>query len=124
LIIYKITKVKLRSKQTKMSENEGWGNTMAGAGVTGAVVALAYGAVKLIRRSRCASHTKCCDFDISRAATERKKNDDLELIVLKILGKRQGPQAVAGKNEEVVKNEDQGKRQGSEPVAVERINYV
>jgi hypothetical protein len=48
----------------------------------------------------------------------------LELIVLKILGKRQGPQAVAGKNEEVVKTEDQGKRQGSEPVAVERLNYV
>jgi hypothetical protein len=107
-----------------MAENEGWGNTMAGAGVTGAVVALAYGAVKLIRRSRCASHTKCCDFDISRAVTERKKNDDLELIVLKILEKRRGSEPVAGKSENVVKIEDLKKRQGSEPVAEEKINYV
>ena len=107
-----------------MSENEGWGNTMAGAGLTGAFVALAYGAVKLIRRSRCASHTKCCDFDISRATTERKKNDDLELIVLRILKKRQGSEPVAGKSEDVVKSVDLKKRQGSEPVAEEKVNYV
>ena len=108
-----------------MAESEGWGNTMAGAGVTGAVVALAYGAVKLIRRSRCASHTKCCDFDISRAVTERKKNnDDLELIVMKILEKRQGSEPVAGKSEDIINSGGQEKRQGSEPVAEEKVNYV
>ena len=71
-----------------MSESNGWGNTVAGASLTGAAVALAYGLIKLVRRSRCASHTKCCDIDFERAATERKKNDDLEAIVLQILAKR------------------------------------
>ena len=63
-----------------------WQSTAAGAGLTGGLIALMWGAVKLFKRSKCASHNECCDFDISRAETERqKKIEDLEAIVLRIL---------------------------------------
>ena len=65
-----------------------WQGTAAGAGLTGGLVALMWGAVKLFKRSKCASHNECCDFDISRAETERqKKYEDLEAIVLQILAR-------------------------------------
>ena len=63
-----------------------WQNTAAGAGLTGGLIALMWGAGKLFKRSRCSSHNQCCDFDISRAETQRqKKIEDLEAIVLQIL---------------------------------------
>ena len=42
-----------------------------------------YGAMKLIRRSRCASHTRCCDIDVARSQTARDQSSDD--IVLKVL---------------------------------------
>ena len=66
-----------------------WSQTAAGAGITGALVALIYGVTKLVRRSKCASHTGCCTFDISRAksqrATEIHKKEDIRLAVLDAL---------------------------------------
>ena len=70
-----------------MSESgESWGNTAVGASLTAALVALVYGIQKLVRRSRCASHTKCCDMDIARSETQRGKpavNEELILEVVK-----------------------------------------
>ena len=73
-----------------MSESDGnWGNTAVGASLTAALVALVYyGIQKLVRRSRCASHTKCCDLDIARSETQRGKpvvNEELILEVVKRL---------------------------------------
>ena len=72
-----------------MSESDGnWGNTAVGASLTAALVALVYGIQKLVRRSRCASHTKCCELDIARSETQRDKpavNEELILEVVKRL---------------------------------------
>ena len=58
----------------------------AGAGLTTALIAVLYTVAKLLKRSRCASHTKCCDMDISRAETERKENinEIVKQLVLEI----------------------------------------
>ena len=85
-----------------MSEAGGdWSGTFAG--ITGALVALIYGAMRLLKRSRCASHTKCCDIDVARSTTERKKDPDLEMIILKILKKNHLGEALAGKGDEKLK---------------------
>ena len=65
-----------------------FGATLGGSAITGLVLAAGYALIKLLKRSRCASHTKCCDLDISRAKTERKKNEELAAIVLEILKQR------------------------------------
>ena len=62
-----------------------WQNTAAGAGLTGGLIALLWGGVKLLKRSKCASHTRCCDLDIARAETERRKKMDIQAIVLDVL---------------------------------------
>ena len=106
-----------------MSEND-WGSTMAGAGLTGAVAALAYGIVKLIRRSRCASHTACCDLDIARAETERKKESDLESTILNILKKTQVAQTVAEEKNHEIEMQKLKKTQVTQAVAEGKINSV
>ena len=70
------------------------GTGILGGGLVGLLVASGYGLLKLLRRSKCASHTKCCDLDISRAQTERKKNEELAVIVLEIL--KQQPEGEEG----------------------------
>ena len=59
----------------------------AGAGLTSVILAVIYGLQKLIRRSRCASHTKCCDLDVARSETHRDKAS-LEMTILEILKQR------------------------------------
>ena len=63
-----------------MSSDNGWGNTLAGASVTGGLVAVLYGVMKLVRRSRCASHTRCCDIDVARS-----QEGDRNEIVLQVM---------------------------------------
>ena len=41
-------------------------NAAASSVLTGGLIALGYGLLKLFRRSKCASHTKCCDIDVAR----------------------------------------------------------
>ena len=73
-----------------MSESDGqWGNTAVGASLTAALVALVYGIQKLVRRSRCASHTKCCDLDIARSETQRDKPAVNEEIILEVVKRLQ-----------------------------------
>ena len=62
-----------------------WSTGAAGAGLAGLALTLGYAGVKLLKRSRCASHTGCCDLDISRAETERKEQQDMRNVVLAIL---------------------------------------
>ena len=59
----------------------------AGAGITSVVLAVIYGLQKLFRRSRCASHTKCCDMDVARSETHRGRAS-LEMTILEILKRR------------------------------------
>ena len=70
-----------------------WTTGAAGAGVTGLVLALGYAGVKLLKRSRCASHTGCCDLDISRAETERQAHEDMRSTMLDVLKEHLGQQA-------------------------------
>ena len=62
-----------------------WTNGVAGAGLTGLALALGYAGLKLIKRSRCASHMGCCELDISRAETERRAHDDVRSTMLEVL---------------------------------------
>ena len=62
-----------------------WTTGAAGAGLTGLVLALGYAGVKLLKRSRCASHTGCCDLDIARAETERRAQEDMRSTMLEVL---------------------------------------
>ena len=96
-----------------MSEND-WGSTMAGAGLTGAVAALAW----------CASHTACCDLDIARAETERKKESDLESTILNILKKTQVAQTVAEEKNHEIEMQKLKKTQVTQAVAEGKINSV
>ena len=63
-----------------------FGATLGGSAITGLVLAAGYALIKLLKRSRCASHTKCCDLDITRSETERKNAaPDLEAVVVSVL---------------------------------------
>ena len=73
------------------SQMSDWTNGAAGAGVTGLVLGLGYAAIKLLKRSRCASHTGCCELDISRAETERQAHEDMRSTVLEVLKEHLGP---------------------------------
>jgi len=77
-------------KQEKMNESGiSLENTVAGAGLTSVIIAVIWGLQKLIRRSRCASHTKCCDIEVARSETNRGTTDlDLQTTILKILESR------------------------------------
>ena len=57
------------------------------------MLALGYAGVKLLKRSRCASHTGCCDLDISRAETERQAQEDMRSTMLDVLKEHLGQQA-------------------------------
>ena len=59
-----------------------FGTVAAGSGITAALVALIYGVSKLMRRSRCQSHTGCCDLDISRAESERTQRGNKQIVEL------------------------------------------
>ena len=62
-----------------------FGATLGGT-ITGLVLAAGYALIKLLKRSRCASHTKCCDLDITRSESERKNAaPDLEAVVVSVL---------------------------------------
>ena len=67
-----------------------WTTGAAGAGLTGLVLALGYAGVKLLKRSRCASHTGCCDLDITRAETERRAQEDMRSTMLEVLKEHLG----------------------------------
>lgn len=98
-----------------MSEtnDNGWGGTLAGAGITGALVAALYAGIKILKRSRCASHTGCCDLEVDRAETERRgKMDAVMLQVLEDLrGMKKSPESSEDGDEKIKKNE-------------EKVNYV
>ena len=67
-----------------------FGATLGGSAITGLVLAAGYALIKVLKRSRCASHTKCCDLDIARSDTEREKAaPDLEAIVASVLERLQ-----------------------------------
>ena len=67
-----------------------FGATLGGSAITGLVLAAGYTLIKVLKRSRCASHTKCCDLDIARSGTEREKAaPDLEAIVTSVLERLQ-----------------------------------
>ena len=70
-----------------------WTNGVAGAGLTGLALALGYAGLKLIKRSRCASHMGCCELDISRAETERRAHEDVRSTMLEVLKEHLGQQA-------------------------------
>ena len=61
-------------------ETNTWEGALAGASLTGALVAVVYGLMRLIRRSRCASHTRCCDIDVARSQ-EGQGND----VILQVM---------------------------------------
>ena len=50
-----------------------FGATLGGSAITGLVLAAGYALIKLLKRSRCASHTKCCDLDITRTKEYRSR---------------------------------------------------
>ena len=68
-----------------------FGQNLGSNAITALVVALGYAGVKLFRRSKCATHTQCCDFEVARGQpTERELPDidpgvDLEMVVLRVL---------------------------------------
>ena len=65
----------------------GWQESAAGTGITAAAIAAIYAAIKMFRRSRCQSHTGCCDLDIARAKTQRteRSDPDIDEIVLRVM---------------------------------------
>ena len=64
-----------------------WDGALAGAGRTGALIALMYGVMRLVRRSRCASHTRCCDIDVARSqeGTLRETREEIIMQVMEEL---------------------------------------
>ena len=75
-----------------------FGATAAGGALTAALVGLIYGVHKLMQRSRCASHTRCCDFEVTRLEqelererTERATAQELLRDFLGQMGMKKGP---------------------------------
>ena len=73
---------------------DGFGQSLGGSAMTALIVAVGYAGLKLFRRSKCATHTACCDFDIARGQpTERVKPEfetppeDIEMVILRVLEK-------------------------------------
>ena len=66
--------------------------TLAGGGITAALLALLYGIKKMIQRSRCRSHNECCELDIERE-NERKETERATIVemVLQKLGIEEQP---------------------------------
>ena len=54
-----------------------------GSGIVAALVALVWGVTKILKRSRCQSHTKCCDFDVTRSLTLRADQHTIEMEELR-----------------------------------------
>ena len=74
------------------------GQTLGGSALTGLLLALGYAGVKIFRRSRCASHTRCCDLDIARGQETERKNpmaglepSTVEMMVLDALQRLRQP---------------------------------
>ena len=70
-----------------------FGESLGNSAMTGLLLALGYTAIKLFKRSKCASHTKCCDLDIARGQdTERtvpaEFHENIDEVVLRILESR------------------------------------
>lgn len=75
-----------------------FGATAAGGAVTAALVGLIYAAHKMLQRSRCASHTACCEFEVSRLEEElqreRTERADAQTMLRDLLtqiGMKKGP---------------------------------
>ena len=80
-----------------------FGATAAGGAVTAALVGLIYGVHKLMQRSRCASHTRCCDFEVTRLQeelhrerTERTSAQDMLRDLLGQIGMKKSPPEKGG----------------------------
>jgi hypothetical protein len=69
------------------------GTVAGGAGLTAAFAAVLYGISKWIKRSRCKSHTQCCDVEMAREQTERN-NAEIVDVVLAALAKKDGEPAL------------------------------
>ena len=96
-----------------------FGATAAGGAVTAALVGLIYGAHKMLQRSRCASHTACCEFEVSRLQeelqrerTERAGAQDMLRDLLVQMGIKKSPPS-EGEQEEKSDIEE-GERKVSE----------
>ena len=70
------------------------GTTVAGGGVTAAIVATIYGIHRLMQRSQCASHTKCCDIKIARVQEEldrtKTERDDAQAMLASLVRELRG----------------------------------
>ena len=51
-----------------------------------------YFGFRILKRSTCHSHNKCCDFEVSKAETER--DDRIFLRIIESIRKENGPTAV------------------------------
>ena len=65
------------------------GAVAGSAGLTAAFAAVLYGVSKWLKRSKCKSHTQCCDVELTREQTERN-NAAVVDVVLAALAKRDG----------------------------------
>ena len=63
------------------------GTVAGGAGLTAAFAAVIYGISKWVKRSKCKSHTQCCDVEMAREQTERN-NSQIVDVVLAALAKQ------------------------------------
>ena len=65
------------------------GAVAGSAGLTAAFAAVLYGVAKWVKRSKCKSHTQCCDVELAREQTERN-NAAVVDVVLAAIAKRDG----------------------------------
>ena len=69
------------------------GAVAGSAGLTAAFAAVLYGVSKWVKRSKCKSHTQCCDVELAREQTERN-NAAVVDVVLAAIAKREGAPAL------------------------------
>ena len=63
-----------------------FGSSVAGSGLTAALIALIYGLSRILKRSQCSSHNNCCDFEITREQLEKVQTErDTHMELIKVL---------------------------------------
>jgi len=62
-----------------------FGSSVAGSGLTAALIGLIYGLSRILKRSQCSSHNNCCDFEIARELEKAQTERDTHMELIKVL---------------------------------------
>jgi hypothetical protein len=62
-----------------------FGSSVAGSGLTAALIGLIYGLSRILKRSQCSSHNNCCEFEIARELEKAQTERDSHMELIKVL---------------------------------------